>query len=183
MRDETQILTRSRCLYLAGVVDSKFDLRASIASPLVEVERIYLPGRSRAKAGGGGVSARERQLDRNFPHRPSLLQGRGDQPAQQQFINTSSTEALRKGRRLSLGTPELGEGGSRRGAWKSASPTFGVCFQTGLYSLANSGRNQHAQTNHLLQCDRTRGYSSINISRGFRYGMGSNHSAASAAAI
>ena len=37
--------------------------------------------------------------------------------------------------------------------------------------------------NHLLQRDRTCGHSSININRGFRYGMGPNCSTASAAAV
>ena len=45
------------------------------------------------------------------------------------------------------------------------------------------GGNQDAKMDHLLQCNRACGHSSINISRGFRYGMGSNCSTASAAAI
>src|SRR5438093_7607 len=65
----------------------------------------------------------------------------------------------------------------------SSRQVFGVCFQTAPYSLANSGRNQHAQINHLLRCDRTCGYSSINFNRGFRYRVGPNRSAASAAAV
>src|SRR5262249_43142495 len=45
------------------------------------------------------------------------------------------------------------------------------------------GGNQDAQTNHLLQCNRTCGYNSINLNRGFRYRVGSNHAAASVAAV
>src|SRR5439155_4176667 len=56
-------------------------------------------------------------------------------------------------------------------------------FKTSRIASQISGGNQDAKMDHLLQCDRTCGYSSINFNRGFRHRMGPNRSAAPAAAL
>ena len=60
---------------------------------------------------------------------------------------------------------------------------FACAFKTPCIASPVPGGNQDAKMDRLLQCDRTCGHISIVISRGFRYGMGSNGSTASAAAI
>jgi hypothetical protein len=60
---------------------------------------------------------------------------------------------------------------------------FACALKTPCIASPVQGGNQDVKMDHLLQYDRTCGHISINLSRGFRYGMGSNCSTASAAAI
>jgi hypothetical protein len=62
--------------------------------------------------------------------------------------------------------------------------TFLACaFKMPRIASQVPGGNQDAKMDHLLQRDRDCRHSSINFSRGFRYGMGSNGSAAPDAAL
>jgi hypothetical protein len=73
---------------------------------------------------------------------------------------------------------------SRRGACKARLLQILPCALK-MPHIASQvlGGNQDAKMDHLLQRDHPCSHSSINSSRGFRYGMGSNRSTASAAAI
>src|SRR6266480_206526 len=56
-------------------------------------------------------------------------------------------------------------------------------FETPRIASRVPGGNQDAKMDHLFQRDRTCGHSSIDISRGFRSGLGSDRSAASTATV